>query len=172
MERGYIQVYTGNGKGKTTAAIGQAVRAAGHGMRTYVGQFMKGQVYGELLALENHPLIEIEQYGDARCLRRDEVTSEHTRQARQGLKRAGQKMGSGVFDLVILDEINVTLWFGILDIDEVLGFLDQRPGAVELVLTGRYAPEAILARADLVTEMVEVKHYFAKGIQARTGIER
>jgi len=81
-------------------------------------------------------------------------------------------MGSGVFDIVILDEINVTLWFGILDVDEVLEFLDQRPGNVEIVLTGRYAPEAILARADLVTEMTEVKHYFQRGIQARTGIER
>jgi len=172
MERGFVQVYTGNGKGKTTAAFGQAVRAAGHGMRTYVGQFMKGQVYGEVLALRDHPLIEVEQYGDARCVRRDEVTPEHTRQARQGLERAGEKMGSGVFDIVILDEINVTLWFGILDVDEVLEFLDQRPGNVEIVLTGRYAPEAILARADLVTEMTEVKHYFQRGIQARTGIER
>ncbi|MCD4749464.1 MAG: cob(I)yrinic acid a,c-diamide adenosyltransferase [Thermoanaerobaculales bacterium] len=172
MERGYIQVYTGNGKGKTTAAIGQAIRAAGHGMHTYIGQFMKGQVYGELLALENHPLIEIEQYGDARCLRKEEVTSEHTRQARQGLKRAEEKMANGVFDIVILDEINVTLWFGILDIDEVLDFLDRRPVNVELILTGRYAPEAILERADLVTEMAEVIHYFANGILARDGIER
>ena len=172
MERGYIQVYTGNGKGKTTAAIGQAVRAAGHGMHTYVGQFMKGQVYGELLALENHPLIEIEQYGDAHCLRKEEVTSEHSRQARRGLKRAGEKMASGMFDIVILDEINVTLWFEILDIDEVLDFLDRRPDTVELILTGRYAPEAILARADLATEMKETKHYFANGILARDGIER
>ena len=172
MEQGYVQVYTGNGKGKTTAAIGQAIRAAGHGMRTFVGQFMKGQAYGELLALENCPLIEIEQYGDSQCLHRNEVTPEHARQARKGLEHARGKMDSGVFDIIILDEINVTLWFGILDIDDVLGFLDQRPGNVELLLTGRYAPAEILARADLITEMVEIKHYFANGILARDGIER
>jgi len=172
MKRGYVQVYTGNGKGKTTAAIGQAVRAAGHGMRTYIGQFMKGCVYGESLALANNALIEIEQYGDSRCIRKDEVTHEHTRQARRGLKRATEKMLSRTFDIVVLDEINVTLWFEILNIDEVLGFLARRPDHVELLLTGRYAPEEILARADLVSEIMEIKHYFRHGVLARDGIER
>ena len=103
LGKGYVQVYTGAGKGKTTAAFGLALRAAGHGLRTYIGQFMKGQMYGELQALRDHSLIEIEQYGDARCVRRDEVTPEHVAQARRGLERASEQMCSGRFDIVVLD---------------------------------------------------------------------
>ena len=172
MERGFVQVYTGNGKGKTTAAFGLALRAAGHDLRTYIGQFMKGRMYGEVQALRDHPLIEIEQYGDALCLRREEVTAEHAARARRGMERAREKMCSGDFDMVILDEVNVTIWFGMLAVDEVLALLEQRPPGVEVILTGRYAPEEILAKADLVTEMREGKHYFAQGVQARDGIER
>ena len=172
MERGFVQVYTGTGKGKTTAALGLVLRAAGHGLRTYIGQFMKGQMYGELQALRDHPLIEIEQYGDARCVRREEVTHEHVVRARRGLERAREKMCSGRFDIVVLDEVNVTIWFGMLAADEVLVFLEQRPQGVEVILTGRYAPEEVLEKADLVTEMREVKHYLAQGVLARDGIER
>jgi cob(I)alamin adenosyltransferase len=172
LGKGYVQVYTGAGKGKTTAAFGLALRAAGHGLRTYIGQFMKGQMYGELQALRDHSLIEIEQYGDARCVRRDEVTPEHVAQARRGLERASEQMCSGRFDIVVLDEVNVTVWFGMLTSDEVLVFLEQRPAEVEVILTGRNASEEILARADLVTEMREVKHYFEQGILARDGIEK
>jgi len=162
MERGFVQVYTGNGKGKTTAAFGLALRAAGHGLQTYIGQFMKGQMYGEVQALRDNPLVEIEQYGDA----------EHAARARRGMERAREKMCSGDFDMVILDEVNVTIWFGMLAVDEVLELLEQRPPGVEVILTGRYAPAEILAKADLVTEMREVKHYFAQGVLARDGIER
>ena len=170
--RGYVQVYTGDGKGKTTAALGLALRAAGHGMRTYVGQFMKGQHYGELEALRDHPLITIEQYGDVRCIRREEVTAEHVAQARRGLERARQAMLSGQYHIVVLDEINVAIWFGLLGVEDVLSVLDERPAEVEVVLTGRRAPPELIERADLVTEMREVKHYYQRGVPAREGIER
>ncbi|MFQ6101175.1 MAG: cob(I)yrinic acid a,c-diamide adenosyltransferase [Anaerolineae bacterium] len=172
LSRGYIQVYTGDGKGKTTAALGLALRAAGHGMRTYIGQFMKGQHYGELDALHDHPHITIEQYGDVRCIRREEVSPEHVAQAHRGLERAREAMLSGQYDIVVLDEVNVTIWFGLLDVEEVLAFLDEKPERVEVVLTGRRAPQQLVERADLVTEMREVKHYYRQGVMARKGIER
>ena len=172
LSTGYVQVYTGDGKGKTTAALGLALRASGHGMRTYIGQFMKGQRYGELAALEDHPFIVVEQYGDIRCIRREEVTAEHVAQAQQGLSRARTALLSGEYDIVVLDEINVTIWFGLLSVEEVLALLDERPSHVEVILTGRRAPEELIARADLVTEMREVKHYYVQGVPARRGIER
>ena len=172
LPRGYVQVYTGDGKGKTTAALGLALRASGRGMRTYIGQFMKGQHYGELEALRDHPAITIEQYGDVRCIHREEVTSGHVTQAHRGLERAREVMLSGQYDVVVLDEVNVTIWFGLLDVEEVLAFLDQRPEHVEVILTGRRAPQELIERADLVTEMREVKHYYQQGVMARKGIER
>jgi cob(I)alamin adenosyltransferase len=171
MRTGYVQVYTGDGKGKTTAALGLTLRAAGHGLRSYVGQFMKGQTYGELEALRDHPLITIEQYGDARCIRREDVSAEDVARARRGLERAAEAMISGRYEIVVLDEINVALWFGLLSVEDVLALLDRRPKDVELVLTGRRAAAEVLDRADLVTEMKEVKHYYRSGLQAREGIE-
>jgi cob(I)alamin adenosyltransferase len=176
LPKGYVQVYTGDGKGKTTAALGLALRATGHGMRTYIGQFMKGQHYGELDALRDHPLITVEQYGDVRCIRREEVTPEHVAQARRGLERARQAMlglsPGGRYDVVVLDEVNVSIWFGLLTVEEVLAFLDERPAHVEVILTGRRAPQELVERADLVTEMRQVKHYYQQGVAARKGIER
>jgi cob(I)alamin adenosyltransferase len=169
---GRVHVYTGNGKGKTTAAIGLAVRAAGHGLRTYVGQFLKGQPYGELTALRDHPLITIEQYGTQLCLRREEITEADRERAWDGLERGRAALASGRYDLVVLDEINVAVWFGLLSADQVVALIDGRPAEVELVLTGRYAPEDVMARANLVTEMRDVKHYFRNGVTARVGIER
>jgi cob(I)alamin adenosyltransferase len=172
LSKGYVQVYTGDGKGKTTAALGLALRASGHGMRTYIGQFMKGQRYGELDALRDHACITIEQYGDPRCIRREEVTPEHVAQAWQGLGRALEAMLSGEYEIVVLDEVNVAIWFGLLQVEDVLAFLDQKPERVEVILTGRRAPQELIDRADLVTEMREVKHYYALGVMAREGIER
>jgi cob(I)alamin adenosyltransferase len=169
---GRVQVYTGDGKGKTTAAIGLAVRAAGHGLRTYVGQFLKGQPYGELTALRDHPLITIEQYGAGHCIRRDAIADEDRVRARDGLKRGRAALASCRYDLVVLDEITVAVWFGLLSADQVVALIDGRPAGVELILTGRYAPADVMARADLVTEMREVKHYFRGGVTARVGIER
>ena len=171
-EKRFVHLYTGNGKGKTTAAIGLAVRAAGHGMKTYIGQFMKGQLYGELTALKNHPLITIEQYGDTKCIRREDVTLNHIEQARQGLARAKDAMYSGQYDILVMDEINVTVWFGLLSVKDVIDVLSQRPENLEVILTGRNAPKELIDAADLVTEMKEVKHYYTQGVLARDGIER
>jgi cob(I)alamin adenosyltransferase len=170
-DTGYVHVYTGDGKGKTTAAIGLAVRAAGHDRWTYIGQFMKGQEYGELAALEHLPQVTIEQYGDQGCIRKEEVTPKHIADAGSGLERARVALLSGRHDIVVLDEVNVALWFGLLEEEAVLELLEARPADVELVLTGRRAPQTILDRADLVTEMREVKHYYTDGVLARKGIE-
>jgi cob(I)alamin adenosyltransferase len=171
---GYVQVYTGNGKGKTTAALGLALRAAGHGMKTYIGQFLKGQTYGELAVVRRlASLITIEQFG-----RRDFIhvtenpEDEDIERARRGLEKCRRAMLSGKFRMIVLDEICVALYFKLLSEKAVLDFLAQKPGDVEVVLTGRYAPPSLLRRADLVTEMKEKKHYYAKGVQARAGIEK
>ena len=171
-EKRYVQLYTGNGKGKTTAAVGLAVRAAGYGLKTYMGQFMKGWPYGELAALKNHPLITIEQYGDENCIRKTDITRPHIDRARQGLLKIGNAMHSGQYDILILDEINVAVWFGLLTSKEVTNLLSQRPENIEVVLTGRNAPKELIDVADLVTEMKEIKHYYTEGILARDGIER
>jgi len=169
---GLVQIYTGDGKGKTTAALGLALRAAGRGLRTYVGQFMKGQAYGELEGARLlAPYLTIEQYGLPTFVHVHQATPEDVRMAHEGLERARAAMHSGQYAIVVLDEVCVALHFELLTLDEVLAFLDERPAGVELVLTGRRAPEALLARADLVTEMREVKHPYARGIQARQGIE-
>ena len=169
--RGYVHIYTGDGKGKTTAAIGLAVRAAGHDCWTYIGQFMKGQKYGELTALAELPQVTVEQYGDEGCIRKENVTEVHVSHAVAGLARAREAMLSGKYDIIVLDEVNVALWFGLLTEDAVLSLIDERPPLVELVLTGRRAPQSLVVRADLVTEMKEVKHYYQDGVVARKGIE-
>jgi len=171
-KKGYIQIYTGDGKGKTTAAIGLAIRAAGYGMKTYIGQFMKGQHYGELTALRDHPCITIEQYGDVECVHREEITQKHIDQAQQGLKQAREAMHSHQYDIIILDEINVAVWFDLITTEDVIELLNERPKNVEFILTGRRAPEAFLEIADLVSDVKEIKHYYKQGVKARTGIER
>lgn len=171
---GYIQVYTGNGKGKTTAALGLALRAAGHGMKTYIGQFLKGQHYGELTAAEKlSPLIRIERFGREGFLHITEgPDDEDIRRAREGLQKCREAMLSGKYQIVVLDEVNTAVHFKILPEQDVLDFLDKRPAGVEVVLTGRYAPDSFIARADLVTEMTAVKHYYDRGVKAREGIEK
>jgi cob(I)alamin adenosyltransferase len=171
-KKGYIQIYTGDGKGKTTAAIGLAIRAAGYGMKTYIGQFMKGQHYGELTALHDHPCITIEQYGDVECVHREEITQKHIDQAQQGLKQAREAMHSHQYDIIILDEINVAVWFDLITTEDVIELLNERPKNVEFILTGRRAPKAFLEMADLVSDVKEIKHYYKQGVKARTGIER
>lgn len=171
-KKGYIHIYTGNGKGKTTAALGLALRAAGYGMKTYIGQFMKGQHYGELTSLRDHPCIIIEQYGDVECVHREEITQKHVDQAQQGLKRAREIMLSDQYDIIILDEINVAVWFDLISTRQVLELLADRPKHVEIILTGRRAPGALVDIADVVSDVREVKHYYHRGVKARTGIER
>jgi cob(I)alamin adenosyltransferase len=133
---------------------------------------MKGQHYGELTALRDNPFITIEQYGDIECVHRDQVTQKHKDQAEQGLIKARDAMLSGRYDMVILDEINVTVWFGLLTVKQILDLLDQRPQSVEIILTGRNAPREFIQYADLVSEIKEVKHYYHQGILARDGFER
>lgn len=172
--KGYIQVYTGKGKGKTTAALGLALRAAGHGMRSYIGQFLKGQLYGELLAVKKlAPLVKIEQFGRKGFLH---VTrnpdEEDIKRTKRGLNKCLEAMLSKTYKIIILDEVNVAVEFNLLTEKEVLAFLDQKPEEVEVILTGRFAPSSFMKRADLVTEMRDKKHYFAKGVRGRDGIER
>lgn len=173
-QTGYIQIYTGKGKGKTTAALGMALRAAGHGIKTYIAQFLKGQKYGELDSIRKLvPLITIEQFGrDAFIHIKEDTKEQDLEKVQEGLKACFDAMFSGKYQIVILDEINVALHFNLLKEEEVHRFLDQKPPHVEVVLTGRYAPQSLIDRADLVTEMKEIKHYYSKGIKARKGIEK
>ena len=171
---GYLQVYTGNGKGKTTAAMGLAFRAAGHGFKTYVAQFLKAQPTGEIEAARMlAPLIRIEQFGREGFINvKDGPGDEDISRARTGLTKALEAMLSGEYRIVILDEVNTAVHFKILPEQDVLDLIDKRPAGVELVLTGRYAPASFIDRADLVTEMKDIKHYFDKGVKARKGIEK
>jgi len=171
---GYIQVYTGNGKGKTTAALGLALRAAGHGFKTFIGQFLKGRPSGEIEAAKRlSPLVRIEQFGrEGFILVKDGPDDEDVTKARAGLARSLEAMLSGDYRIIVLDEINTAVHFGLVPESEVLALLDRKPAGVELVLTGRYAPDSFLERADLVTEMTERKHYHSQGVKARDGIEK
>ena len=174
LGRGYVHVYTGNGKGKTTAALGLAFRAMGRGLKTYVGQFMKGQRYGELEAAKQaSSYITIEQYGaDTMVHVQDPPLEEDVQRAREGLARAKEAMLSGDYDIVVFDEIITSHAYRLISIEDMLEIIAAKPEGVEVVLTGRYAPPELIDAADLVTEMVEVKHYYQKGVQARDGIER
>jgi cob(I)alamin adenosyltransferase len=171
--QGRVQVYTGDGKGKTTAALGLALRAAGHGFATYFGQFLKGRPTGEQrAALRLSPLLTIEQFGRKGFLRPDgDPDQEDVDRARRGLARCLRAMRSGRYRIVVFDEINVAVDLGLLTVKEVFDVLDLRPADVEVVLTGRGAPSAFLRRADLVTDMKERKHYSSRGLRARAGIE-
>jgi len=174
-EHGYIQVYTGNGKGKTTAALGLALRAAGRGMKTYVAQFLKKGEYGELLAVKRYlpELIVIEQFGLPEFHHQENGVSAVERVAAEaGMVAAKKAMLSGDFRIVVLDEINTLLHFKIIAVEPVLQLLAEKPEAIEVILTGRYAPAEILARADLITDMLEIRHYYQKKIPARNGIEK
>jgi len=169
--RGFVHVYTGEGKGKTSAALGLALRASGHGKRVFIGQFMKGAASGEIRALEAFPLVHVEQFGDPACLGPGHMTPGQADGARDGLARSRDALRAGKYDVVILDEIDVAIWYDLLTQSDCLALLDERPANVELVLTGRWAPRALLERADLVTEMREIKHYYRQGTPARAGIE-
>lgn len=174
LQKGYVQVYTGNGKGKTTAALGLAFRAMGRGMRTYIGQFMKGQRYGELDAARLVPdFIIIEQYGkDAFIHVKDPPDPQDVRMAQAGLVKARAAMLSGRYSIIVLDEITTAHYFHLVTLDEILDLIKQKPENVELVFTGRYAPQELINAAHLVTEMREVKHYYQEDVPARDGIER
>jgi cob(I)alamin adenosyltransferase len=172
--KGYIQVYTGDGKGKTTAALGLALRAAGYEHKVYIGQFLKGQEYGELLSAKKlSPYITIEQFGRKGFIHvTKDPDEEDIKRAKRGLKKCLEAMLSRKYRIIILDEINVAVDLNLLTEEEIHKFLDKRPEDVEIILTGRYAPPSFLKKADLVTEMKAKKHYYKKGVRAREGIEK
>jgi len=174
LQKGYVQVYTGNCKGKTTASLGLAFRAMGRGLKTYMGQFMKGQCYAELKSAEMcKPYITIEQYGKDTFIHvQNPPLEEDVKMAVDGLEKAKKAMYSGEYDIIIFDEINTANYFHLITTEEMLEIIRTRPENVEVIFTGRYAPREVIDAADLVTEMVEVKHYYEKGVPARDGIER
>ncbi|MGB9667798.1 MAG: cob(I)yrinic acid a,c-diamide adenosyltransferase [Thermosulfidibacteraceae bacterium] len=174
FDRGYVQIYTGNGKGKTTCALGLMVRAVGAGLRVFIAQFLKGQEYSELKTIRERfsDLVDIRQYGTTYFVFKGRETEELKRIVNQGWEEVKEIIFSEKYNLVILDEVNVALYMGLLNLEDVLEVIRNKPEKVELILTGRYAPEELIEVADLVTEMREVKHYYTMGVQARVGIEK
>lgn len=167
-----IQVYTGDGKGKTTAALGQAMRAMGHGMSVYMVQFMKGRTYGELnLCRECLPEMVIQMSGRDDFVRKGDPEEVDLRMAREGWEKAREVISGGRFQMVILDEINIAIDYGLLPLQEVLDLLKEHSGDTEIICTGRYAPPELMELADLVSEVREIKHPYQQGEPMRKGIE-
>ena len=170
--RGLVLVHTGNGKGKTTAAFGQALRAVGQGLRVCVIQFMKGRKYGEFLAAERYlPNLTIHLSGLDSFVMRDKPAPVDIELARKGLDMAREAVSSGNYDMVILDEINVAVDFKLIPLEEVINLIRNKPAALDLILTGRYAAPEIMELADTVSEVREIKHHYNAGIKDRAGIE-
>ena len=173
FSRGLVLVYTGDGKGKTTAAIGQALRTIGHGNKVLVVQFMKGKKYGEVLAAEKYlsdHLMMIQSGLDSFVMKNNPAPVD-IELARQGLNLAKKAIVSGEYQMIILDEINVALDFKLIPIEEVVEMIQTKPAPLDLVLTGRYAPAEIIALADTVSEIKEIKHHYTQGIKEKAGIE-
>ncbi|UCB61048.1 MAG: cob(I)yrinic acid a,c-diamide adenosyltransferase [Candidatus Bathyarchaeota archaeon] len=172
LETGLVQVYTGDGKGKTSAALGLALRAVGHGLKVYMIQFIKGGFeYGELHAVKHLAGFKLRSFGSGRFIKEKPPKPADMEHARDALQLAKDVVNSGDFDVVILDEINVAVDLALLEVEEVVKLVKNKPNHVELVLTGRYAPREIIAAADLVTEMKEIKHPYRKGVRSRKGVE-
>lgn len=171
MEKGYIHVYTGPGKGKTTAALGLGLRAAGAGFNVYMIQFMKGRRYSELDAVENLSNFKIVQHGRDEFVNKDNPEQIDIDLAKAGFVHAKDVIKNKKYDMVILDEINVAIDFNLIDLDNVVKLVEGKPEKLELVLTGRYAHPEIIKIADLVTELLEIKHPYQQGIEARKGID-
>ncbi len=171
MENARVHVYTGNGKGKTTAALGLAMRATGHELKVYMIQFMKGRInYGELETAKLIPNFTIKQFGRPDFVSKEHPDPEDIKLAQEGFNHAKNIILSGEYDIVILDEINVAMDFALISSEPVLSLLEERPPSVELILTGRNCPREIVKVADYVTEMLEIKHPYTEGTMARKGI--
>jgi cob(I)alamin adenosyltransferase len=170
--RGLVQIFTGDGRGKTSAAIGAVIRALGHGLRVYIVFFMKGDYpYGERNILSQLPNVTIESFGSGGFVDPKNIKPEEKEQAKKALAAARQAMLSGGYELVVLDEVNLAVAFKLVELDEVLKFIDDKPQNVELILTGRRADNKLVQSADLVTEMLKIKHPYDEGVAARGGIE-
>ncbi len=171
MEKGYVHVYTGNGKGKTTAALGLSLRAICAGKKVYFAQFVKGMAYSELKAADLLENFTLKQYGrDGFIL--NNPTEEDKAMAKEGLDELRVILKEGQYDVVVLDEINIALYYKLFDVEEVIDMIKNRKEHVEVILTGRNALESIKVFADLVSEIKEIKHYYKQGVQARIGIEK
>ena len=170
--KGYIHVYTGDGKGKTTAAFGLALRAVGAGLRVYIAQFVKGMKYSELNSVKKfNDLITLKQYGRS-CFIKRKPEQADIDIAQNGFDEIKEIIKSAKYNLVILDEINIAVSYNLIDEDDLIKLMESKPDDLELVITGRYATPNIIEIADLVTEMKEIKHYYQNGIKARLGIEK
>ncbi len=171
MAKGYTQIYTGNGKGKTTAAFGLALRASGHGKKIFIGQFVKGMKYGELDSiLKFSDTITLKQFGRD-CFIENDPEPEDIKVARDGWNLVNTILNENSVDILILDEIAIAIYYKLIKTEEVADFIKRKPDEMELILTGRYMPEELFELADLVTEMREIKHYYKQGVPARKGIE-
>lgn len=171
MEKGYVHVYTGNGKGKSTAAFGLAVRAAMSGKSVYIGQFVKDMKYSETRITNFIKNIRIEQLGEG-CFIYNAPEASDRLAAQKALSHCADILKEGSYDVVVLDEIHIALYYKLIEVDAVLEALENRATHVEVILTGRYAPDALIEKADLVTEMLEIKHYYKQGVLSREGIDR
>jgi len=170
--KGLVMVLTGDGKGKTTGALGQALRTMGHGMNVFMIQFMKGKKYGEVLAAEKYlPALTIVRSGLDSFVMRGNPAPVDVELAERGLVLAREALHSGKYQMIILDEVNVALDFGLIPLSGVLDLIREKPPERDLILTGRYAPREIIELADMVSEIKEIKHHYAKGIKEREGIE-
>jgi cob(I)alamin adenosyltransferase len=170
--QGRIQVYTGNGKGKTTASLGLALRAVGAGKKIFIGQFLKSGDYSEIKALKKFAdQIKVEHYGLGHFVK-GHPDQQDIEAGIKGYKRVTRIIEKGEHDIVILDEGNVAVKYNIFSEQDLLDLLDKRPDHVEIIVTGRGATQAIMEKADLVVEMKNIKHYFDKGVEARVGIEK
>jgi cob(I)alamin adenosyltransferase len=170
--RGLVIVITGNGKGKTTSAFGQALRAVGQGYKVLIVQFMKGRKYGEFIAAEKYlPRLTIHRFGLDSFVMRDNPAAVDIELAKQGFEFAEKAIASGKYNMVILDEINVAVDFKLIDLKQVVEMIKNKPPALDLILTGRYAAKEIIKLADTVSEVKEIKHHYAAGIKDRAGIE-
>lgn len=170
--RGLVIVITGNGKGKTTAAFGQALRAVGQGYKVFIMQFMKGRDYGEFMAAEKYlPRLTIRRSGLDSFVMRDNPAPVDITLARQGFDLTKKAVASGKYDMIILDEINVAVDFKLIPLENVIDLIKNKPPALDLILTGRYAAKAIIKLADTVSDIKEIKHHYAAGVKDRAGIE-
>ncbi len=170
--RGLVIVITGNGKGKTTSAFGQALRAVGQGYKVFIMQFMKGRDYGEFVAAKKYlPRLTVRRSGLDSFVMRDKPAPVDIELARQGLELAKKAIASGKYNMVILDEINVAIDFNLIPLEEMIRLIKNKPSGLDLVLTGRYAAKEIIKLADTVSEVKEIKHHYTAGIKDRAGIE-
>ncbi|WP_018109915.1 cob(I)yrinic acid a,c-diamide adenosyltransferase [Bacteroides propionicifaciens] len=169
--KGYLQVYTGDGKGKTTAAFGLALRALCAGKKVYIGQFVKSMKYNETKIDQYFDTIKIEQLGRG-CFIKEDPEQIDIDMAKQGLVHCAELMTQGSYDVVILDEVTIALYYKLFTVEELIEAIQNRKPSVEVIVTGRYAPDELLSIADLVTEMKEIKHYYSQGVLSRNGIDK